>query len=181
MHRKLTTQLTLATLVSAALAIGSWYTGWWDIKTQRVPRSTVDLRDGALKLKGSTSPFTGIMFEQAQGGQRISEVPVWRGKVHGIARGWHSNGQLEVEEPFINGLSNGLRTRWHPNGKIRSTTTIVKGVLNGPYTEWHDNGQKALEMTLLNGKGEGLSQAWQPDGTPKSKVTLKAGEPIKTE
>ena len=180
-RRKASLAVVAGLMVAGVVLWWGWNQGWWFTGGERAPRSAVELRDGLLRLKTVTGPFTGVMFEQAQGGGLLNEVPVWRGKVHGIARGWHPNGQLEVEEHFINGLSDGVRTRWHPNGVKRSTTTIVKGVLNGPYVEWHDNGRKALEMTLVNGLGEGPSESWYPDGRLKSKVVLKAGEPIRVE
>lgn len=172
----------LAVLLGSSYALCvSWQHGYWDLPTKRVPRAEIVLRDGVLRVKGSERPFVGVMIEQANGGRLLSEIPVWRGKVHGIARGWHPNGHLEVEERFVSGVSQGVRTRWHENGTQRSTATIVNGVLEGPYTEWHDNGQKALEMTLVHGLGEGQSLAWHRDGKLKSKVTLQAGKPIATE
>jgi antitoxin component YwqK of YwqJK toxin-antitoxin module len=174
--------LALAVLLGAGYALHtSWQQGYWAFPTPRVLRAEVVLQDGVLRVTGSERPFVGVMIEQANGGRLLAEIPVRRGKVHGIARGWHPNGQLEVEERFANGVSHGVRTRWYENGTQRSTATIVNGVLEGPYTEWHDNGQKALEMTLVHGLGEGQSLAWHRDGKLKSKVTLQAGKPIATE
>lgn len=147
----------------------------------RIARLLMETRDGKLCPKAGGGPFTGIMYEQTSDKRLISEVPLKEGVVHGMARGWHDNGQLEVEEPFENGFSHGLRTRWHPNGKKRSEATIVHGELHGAFTEWHENGQIAVRMELVHGKGEGACEAWHPDGRPKSKVTLKNGIPVHTE
>lgn len=147
----------------------------------RIARLLLELKDGRLCPKAGGGPFTGIMYEQTTEGRLLSEIPLTEGIVHGIARGWHQNGELEVEEPFENGKSHGLRTRYHPNGKKRSEATIIQGNLEGPFTEWHENGQIAVRMTMVEGKGEGLCEAWHPDGKLKSKVTLKNGEPIHTE
>lgn len=107
----------------------------------QVPRQEIELRDGRLVLKSGHVPFTGVMFEQTSDGRRLTEVPVKEGRVHGLARGWHENGKLEVEEFFKDGVSDGVRTRCYPNGNQRNTATIVGGTLDGPYTEWHENGQ----------------------------------------
>jgi antitoxin component YwqK of YwqJK toxin-antitoxin module len=147
----------------------------------RIARLLLELKDGRLCPKAGGGPFTGIMYEKTTAGRLLSEIPLNEGIVHGIARGWHENGQLEVEEPFENGHSHGLRTRYHPNGKKRSQATIVKGSLEGPFTEWHENGQLAVRMNMADGKGEGLCEAWHLNGKPKSKVNLKNGEPIQTE
>ncbi|MFZ4764993.1 MAG: toxin-antitoxin system YwqK family antitoxin [Roseimicrobium sp.] len=147
----------------------------------RLARDEVHLVDNRLCPKAGGGPFTGVMFERAVGGRILTEVPVLDGQVHGVARGWHDNGQLEVEESFVHGVSNGIRTRWFPNGQKRNTATIVNGQLDGPYQEWHENGQLALRMTLVAGKGQGPCEAWHADGRMKSRVELKDGEPVATE
>lgn len=146
-----------------------------------LPREELAVRDGRLARKSGGGPFTGVMFEKTADGRKLTEVPVKNGHVHGIARGWHDNGQLEVEETFEDGVSNGVRTRWYPSGEKRNTATIVNGVLEGPYTEWHANGQVALRMDLVHGKGQGLCESWFPDGRLTSRITLEEGKPIKTE
>jgi antitoxin component YwqK of YwqJK toxin-antitoxin module len=176
-----------AGIVLAALAAGGfWLAGKRNAgrpatPVVEVPRQEVELRDGQLVRKADGAIFSGVMFEQAAGGRRITEVPVKDGRVHGIARGWHDNGQLEVEEPFEDGVSHGVRTRWHPNGQKRNEATIVRGLLEGPFTEWHDNGQLATRMTLAAGKGEGVCETWDPDGRLKSRVTLRNGAPMENE
>lgn len=181
-----TKRTILIVLGLVALVVGFWLgrppvSMEKPVPVPRMARALLELREDRLCPKAGGPPFTGIIYEQTTEGRLLTELPAKDGKVHGIARGWHENGQLEVEEHFENGISSGLRTRWHPNCQKRSTTTIVKGILEGPFTEWHDNGQLALQMNLENGKGEGLCQAWHPDGRLKSKVTLKNGEPVKTE
>ena len=186
LNRTFILRVSLACLVIAAGGLGLWMAApesWTPAPKAppRIARLLLELKDGRLCPKAGGGPFTGVMYEQTTDGRLLSEIPLKEGIVHGIARGWHENGQLEVEEPFENGRSHGLRTRFHLNGKKRSQATIVEGVLEGPFTEWHDNGQLAVRMEMVHGKGEGLCEAWQPDGKLKSKVTLKNGEPVKTE
>lgn len=144
----------------------------------RVPRSSLVLQDGRLCPRTGGGPFSGVAFEQTTEQQLLAELPVKDGHIHGLARGWHDNGQLEVEEPFEDGFSHGLRTRWYPNGQKRSEANIVRGVLEGTFTQWHDNGQLAVRMNLRGGKAEGLSETWNPDGSLKSRVTLHGGQPV---
>lgn len=158
---------------------------WWWSRTAPVPgelpRAALELRDGRMYPRDGGGPFTGIMFERASTGQRLTEVPLQDGIINGLARGWYDAGQLEVEEHFENGVSEGVRKRWHANGKLKNEAAIVKGELHGPYTEWHDNGQLAARLTMVHGRGEGLSEAWHPDGSKKAVVTLEAGKPVKQE
>lgn len=146
-----------------------------------LPRQELTLRDGRLYPNAGGAPFTGIMFESDRTGRHLTEVPVKEGYVHGLARGWHVNGHLEVEEAFVDGVSDGVRRRWYPNGQQRNAATIVRGVLEGAFTEWHENGQLATKMNLVAGKGEGLCESWDPDGRVKSQVRLKNGVPAEPE
>jgi MORN repeat variant len=171
-------------LLAAGLGAGLW---WWQAHrghttvASELPRASLVLRDGCLQPVDGGGPFTGLMFEQTTKGQRLTAVPVVKGIVHGMARGWYDSGKLEMEEPFENGLSHGLRTRWHENGQKKSEAHIQRGQLHGHYSEWHPNGQLALTMTMECGQSQGLCQSWNEDGTPKSKVTLKDGQPIAQE
>jgi antitoxin component YwqK of YwqJK toxin-antitoxin module len=168
--------------LAAAVGIAVFLTSRPEAPTEtvRVPRSSVELKDGRLCPKAGGGPFTGVMFDESEG-HLLAEIPVKDGQVHGLARGWHDNGQLEVEEPFEEGSSHGLRTRWHPNGQKRSEANIVRGVLEGTFTQWHDNGQLAVRMTMKGGKAEGLSETWNPDGSLRSSVTLHDGQPVDAE
>ena len=146
-----------------------------------LPRMALVLKDGRLCLKDGGPPFTGIVFEQAAGGQRLTELQVREGIVQGLAKGWFDSGAREVEEHFENGVSNGIRKRWFENGKQKNEATIVNGELHGPYTECHNDGTLAVRMSNVHGKGEGLCEAWHPGGAPKAKVTLAAGKPVTKE
>ena len=164
------------------LAAGAWL---WLRPAAPVPgeinRAALVLKDGRLRLKDSGQPFTGIVFEQASGGQRLSELTVRDGILNGLSKGWYDSGALEVEEHFVDGKSSGVRKRWHANGKLKNEATILNGELHGPYTEWHDDGSMAVRMNMVRGKGEGLSEAWHPGGAPKAKVILADGKPVTKE
>ena len=143
-----------------------------------LPAASLVLREGRMYPRAGGGPFTGNMFERSSTGQRLSEVPLKEGIVHGLARGWFDSGTLETEEPFNQGLSQGVRKRWHENGKLKSEATVVKGQLQGNYQEWFDSGIKAVATTLVDGKAHGLCETWHPDGTIKSRVQLELGSPI---
>ncbi len=142
-----------------------------------VTRDQLEMRDKRLCLLGETRPYSGLLVESYGGiTRRKSALPLEDGLIHGVVRGWHENGQVEVEEHFVKGVSHGLRTRWRPDGEKRSETEVVNGQLNGRHTEWHENGEKAVEMTMVDGKAEGVVEAWHPDGTLKSRTVMKHGE-----
>lgn len=176
-HRLLT-----AAMLVIGLAVGAYF--WLRPEAPvpgELPRAALVLTDGRLCLKDSGLPFTGTVFEQTGSGQRLSELTVREGILHGMSKGWYDSGAQEVEEQFVDGKSNGVRKRWHANGKLKNEATIVNGELHGPYTEWHDDGSMAARMNMVHGKGEGLCEAWHRGGAPKAKVILAAGEPVTKE
>ena len=146
-----------------------------------LPAGSLVLREGRMYPRAGGGPFTGNMFERSYTGQRLSEVPLQEGIVHGLARGWYDSGALETEERFDQGLSQGVRQRWHANGKLKSEATVVKGQLQGTYQEWFDSGIRAVATTLVDGKAHGLCESWHPDGTLKSRVQLELGNPTTTQ
>lgn len=140
-------------------------------------RAQLDLRGGILYVHGGDEPFTGTLVEDYSKDSRKLAISIRNGRVDGLSRGWHENGQKEVEETFVNGVSHGVRTRWHENGAKKSEALIADGKLSGQYIEWHDNGQKAAEVTMVDGKPHGLAEAWHPSGKLKSRVQLDHGVP----
>lgn len=175
-------RLLTAAAAVLLLAAGAWLWLWPEAPVPgEINRSALVLRDGRLCLKDSGKPFTGIVFEQAAGDRRLSELTVRDGILNGLSKGWYDSGAQEVEENFVDGKSSGVRKRWHANGKLKNEATIVNGELHGPYTEWHDDGSMAARMNMVHGKGEGLCEAWYPGGAPKARVILAAGEPVTKE
>ena len=146
-----------------------------------IPAGLLVRREGRMYPRAGGGPFTGKMFERSSTGQRLSEVPLQEGIVHGLARGWYDSGALETEEHFDQGHSEGIRRRWHENGKLKSEATVVKGQLQGTYQEWFDSGIKAVATKLVDGKPHGLCETWHPDGTIKSRVQLELGNPTATQ
>jgi antitoxin component YwqK of YwqJK toxin-antitoxin module len=148
---------------------------------REVLRSELDLRDGVLFTRGESAPFTGVLIERYPQDKPKLSIEVMDGKAHGISRGWHDNGQLEVEETFVSGISHGPRTRWHQNGTKKAEAQIEQGELAGTYTEWHENGQVAVQMRMVKGKPDGMVEAWHPTGELKSRTHFVNGEMGKQE
>ena len=169
----------IAALAAAVVMLRSRHAPSTAIRELR--RDALELRDGALFVKGESKPFDGVVFDNFAANARKVAIEIHHGKADGLSRGWLENGQLEVEEHFSEGFSQGLRTRWHANGQKKSETQIAHGKLEGRYTEWHDNGQKAIEMTLANGEPEGGAEAWYPNGTLKSRTTFLSGKMVARE
>jgi len=137
-----------------------------------------ELRNGLVFRSGAQAPFDGVLVENWSAARRKAEVPVRRGKVHGVTRGWYQNGTREVEETFRGGVSHGWRTRWHPNGAIKSQVWIQHGTLCGSFREWHPNGRLARVTPMKAGQADGLVRSWEVDGSSGGLVVVKEGKPV---
>ena len=141
----------------------------------------IELRDGLVFRRAEATPFDGLLVENWSAARRKAEVPVRRGKVHGVTRGWYENGTREVEETFRVGVSHGWRTRWHANGAIKSQVWIQHGTLCGSFREWHPNGRLARVTPMKAGQPDGLVRGWEMDGSSGGLAVVKAGKPVARE
>lgn len=64
------------------------------------------------------------------------------GKLKGLMRDWHENGQQSREANFINGEHDGLARSWHKNGQLALEENYANGKLEGLIRAWHENGQQ---------------------------------------
>jgi hypothetical protein len=96
-------------------------------------------------------------------GQLREQVPVWKGRRHGVVRIWHKNGIRASEERYQNGLLHGVCRQWNESGRLLGKYRMVHG--SGIQREWHDNGQLQLEVSTVRGKFSGRNRMWLRDGT----------------
>jgi MORN repeat variant len=109
---------------------------------------------------------TTIQKDYYRNGQLREEVPLRRGRRHGIVRTWHKNGVLASEEAFEDGLLHGVCRQWDENGNLLGRFTMKRGT--GVQRVWHDNGRLQMEMSTVNGEFCGRNRLWLSDGTPLS-------------
>lgn len=109
---------------------------------------------------------TTIQRDYYRNGQLREEVPLRRGRRHGIVRTWHKNGVLASEEAFEDGLLHGVCRQWNENGNMLGKFTMKRGT--GVQRVWHDNGRLQMEMSTVNGEFCGRNRLWLTDGTPLS-------------
>ena len=106
-----------------------------------VNRDKIEYRlDNLYYLKGSDTPYTGKIFEE-----------------------W--SGQQRVETSYIDGKLDGLSESWHENGKKASEVNYKDGKRDGVSVEFHGNGQKWREVNYKDGKlVEGSEKFWNNKG-----------------
>lgn len=145
---------------------------------REVPVSELVRREGRLYWMQETVPFTGIMTEKYPDGSRKSRSDMSHGVLHGVSKGWHTNGVLQVREHFLTGVSHGFREKWFASGAKLSEASIQAGKIEGVFKRWHENGKLAEEVQMKNGKPDGLSLAYHEDGTLKARAKLEDGKVI---
>src|SRR5687767_9773207 len=82
-----------------------------------VPREAVIQRDGRLQWKADKAPMSRYMIERYSTCILSSHSRVSHGLLHGVSKGWYTNGMLQVREHFVNGTSEGLRQKWYETGQ----------------------------------------------------------------
>jgi len=63
------------------------------------------------------------------------EIPIVRGKWHGIVRWWRADGTRDCEIPYVDGKAHGKATWWLADGTIEKTQLWQHEVLSGT-VEW---------------------------------------------
>jgi len=91
------------------------------------------------------------------------EIPLRRGRRHGVHRTWHKNGVLASEESYRNGLLHGTCSQWDEAGGLLGKYRMMRGT--GVQRAWHDNGQLEMEVSTVRGEFCGRNRIWLRDGT----------------
>ena len=133
--------------LSIALASSEKPTTETQLELDGVNRDKIEYRLGNLYyLKSSGAPYTGKVFEE-----------------------W--SGQQRVETNYIDGKLDGLSESWHENGKKASEVNYKDGKQNGLSVEFHENGQKWRELNYEDGKPvEGSEKFWNSKGEPVDSI-----------
>jgi antitoxin component YwqK of YwqJK toxin-antitoxin module len=62
------------------------------------------------------------------------------------------SGPLKKEENYVNGKLEGLVREWHENGQLGEERNYMNGKLEGLWRTWLSNGKLYLEYNYINGK-----------------------------
>ena len=98
------------------------------------------------------------------------------GKLDGLCRVWHENGQLSKEEVFAQGKLL-LSREWFSNGQMKSETPYRNGMIHGTCRVWYENGQLYSQGEYVLHMCHGVTARWYPGGRLKSRVKFESGLP----
>lgn len=103
------------------------------------------------------------------------------GKIDGVLKYYHTNGQLKTDALYIDGNPEGAYTTYYadsvatePHGKIEYTCTYKNGERNGTAQWYYENGQLCKQALYMDGSRDGERSEWNEDGTLISMYTYRA-------
>lgn len=81
----------------------------------------------------------------------------------------YKNGQTEADYKYKNGKLDGMIKKFHPNGQLKSETFYTAGQENGDYKEYYITGKKYSAGLAKNGSAIGTWEFFYPSGVLKTK------------
>ena len=147
----------------------------------------------------SEEPFSGLIINKYESGQKHTKGYLTNGREDGIWTWWYEGspknhirlyldnildnlpylfydswenyGQKRKVVDYLDGTKDGLSTEWYENGQKKEEGTYKDGKEDGLWTGWYNNGQKELEGTFKDGKPDGLSTLWYENGQKRQEGT----------
>ncbi len=74
------------------------------------------------------------------------------GKRHGLAKQYHSNGQLKLTRNHVDGKAQGIETIYYKSGEVAQISTFVDGEPHGEFIRYNEDGTIAERAQYDNGK-----------------------------
>ena len=128
--------------------------------------TTLQKRGDTYYEINSEEPFSGLIINKYESGQKHTKGYLTNGREDGIWTWWYENGQKEKEVDYFDGKTlDVLYKKWDDNGQ-KEEGTLKDGKLDGFVTEWYENGQKKYETIYKNGNLISKKE-WNEDGSVK--------------
>jgi antitoxin component YwqK of YwqJK toxin-antitoxin module len=131
--------------------------------------------DGIKVFISNSKPVTGLVSKIDEGKVR-SEYMVREGILHGFARSYYKNGQLEMKVNMKDGKLNGISKNYNENGQLTAEMNYIDGVIEGYAKSYFDNGQLKFDANMRYGKMEGSFKGYYENGQLKGEGNLKNGK-----
>jgi len=127
---------------------------------------TLQKRGDTYYKVNSDKPFSGLIVNKHESGQKHTKGYLTNGREDGIWTWWYENGQKSKEIDYFDGKTlDVLYKKWDDNGQ-KEEGTLKDRKLDGFVTEWYENGQKKYETIYKDGKLISKKE-WNEDGSAK--------------
>lgn len=132
-----------------------------ELSYQSKPSRIAQYRDD--KLHGKEQRF------DVRSGDLKREIPWVEGKMHGVMRSYHPNGEQASESPYENGKVHGAVRSYSIQGGLTRVATYVRGQREGDTTDyWVENpGAVQKVVPYRAGKVHGVAKGFYLNGKPK--------------
>ncbi|MEP6834116.1 MAG: hypothetical protein ABJB74_12010 [Gemmatimonas sp.] len=120
-------------------------------------------------------PFNGHVYEHFDGGVLKRDANYRDGKLNGVTRGWHENGQVDYARTYSAGLEEGTHKGWYENGGRRFEYHFRNGVSEGVSKQWYRNGKPYTLFHFTNGQEAGQQQMWDTEGKLRANYVIREG------
>ena len=118
----------------------------------------------------SDKPFSGLIINKYDSGQKKSKGFLTNGKEDGIWTYWYKDHPINYFRLYIDNIMDNLPyifyDSWENFGQKSKEEDYLDGILDRLYTEWYENGQMKFEGTFKDGKLIS-SKVWNEDGSVK--------------
>ena len=118
----------------------------------------------------SDKPFSGLIINKYDSGQKKSKGFLTNGKEDGIWTYWYKDHPINYFRLYLDNIMDNLPyifyDSWENFGQKSKEEDYLDGILDRLYTEWYENGQMKFEGTFKDGKLIS-SKEWNEDGSVK--------------
>ena len=122
--------------------------------------------------------FTGIGITMWNEKQLKTEISFKNGRIDGVKRSYHENGNLESQMFWKEGKGHGEIKVYSQSGQLLEEGAYKNGQMDGIWKEYFESGKLKAEMSYTDGKLDGVVKEYDETGKLKSQVTYKEGKKI---
>ena len=131
---------------------------------------TLQKKDETYYKVNSDKPFSGLILNKYDSGQKKSKGFLTNGKKDGIWTYWYKDNPVNYFRLYLDNIMDNLPyifyDSWENFGQKSKEVDYLDGILDRLSTEWYENGQKKVESTYKD--GEIISEKyWNEDGSVK--------------
>jgi antitoxin component YwqK of YwqJK toxin-antitoxin module len=122
--------------------------------------------------------FTGIGIDMWNEKQLKSEISFKNGKIDGVARSYHENGNLQSQRFWKEGKAHGEFKVYSEGGQLVEEGAFKDGQMDSVWKKYFESCKLKAEMSYIDGKLDGLVKEYNETGKLKSQATYKEGKKI---
>ena len=140
---------------------------------------TLQKRDDTYYEINSEEPFSGLIINKYESGQKHTKGYLTNGREDGYWTWWYEGSPKNHIRLYLDNILDNLPylfyDSWENYGQKRKEVDFLDGTLDGLWTQWYENGNKSSEVTYKNGKEDGLYLSWYENGQKELEITYKDG------